>query len=68
MHSSGIAGNFVMLKSCKCLPIEVLCWQSVDLSGCAVFRSDADFQQAAHVLGEAVAVATGRAFSNAAGL
>lgn len=33
----------------------------------AQLRSDADLQQAAHVLEEAVAVAAGRAFSNAAG-
>ena len=68
MHSSGIAGTFIMVNSCKCLPLEGLCWPPVDLSGCAVFRSDAYLQQAAHVLEEAVAVATGRAFSNAAGL
>ncbi len=56
-----------MLNSYRCLLIEVFCWQSTEHSGCAVCRSDADLQQAAHVLEEAVAVATGRAFSNAAG-
>jgi len=55
-----------MLNSYRCLLIEVFRWQSIEL--CAVCRSDADLQQAAQVLEEAVAVATGRAFSNAAGL
>ncbi len=41
--------------------------ESTEHSGCAVCRSDADLQQAAHTLEEAVTVATGRAFSNAAG-